>query len=76
MSEWYYGQGGQQEGPLDEATMRSRIASGQVSSSDLVWREGMAEWLPLAQVSELATAPVAAASSPYVTPTTNPTAAA
>ncbi|MDA8968573.1 GYF domain-containing protein [Akkermansiaceae bacterium] len=75
MSEWYYGQGGQQEGPIDEATMRSRIASGQVGPADLVWREGMAEWLPLAQVTELAPAPASAETSPYATPGTNPVAA-
>ncbi|MEJ6559677.1 MAG: GYF domain-containing protein [Akkermansiaceae bacterium] len=75
MSEWYYGQGGQQEGPFDDAAMRGRIAAGQVSATDLVWREGMAEWIPLAQVSELAAAPAAAA-SPYETPGANPTAAA
>ena len=53
MGEWYYGKGGQQEGPFDEATLRQRIASGQVNPTDLVWREGMAEWLPLSQVAEL-----------------------
>ncbi|MDB4816971.1 GYF domain-containing protein [bacterium] len=74
MSEWYYGQGGQQAGPIDEATMRSRIAAGQVGPADLVWREGMAEWLPLAQVAELASASAADA-SPYATPGTNPLAA-
>ncbi|MDA7518701.1 GYF domain-containing protein [Akkermansiaceae bacterium] len=73
MSEWYYGQGGRQEGPIDEATMRSRIAAGQVGPADLVWREGMAEWLPLGQVAELASASVEA--SPYATPGTNPVAA-
>ncbi|MDB4554226.1 GYF domain-containing protein [Akkermansiaceae bacterium] len=74
MSEWYYGQGSQQAGPIDEATMRSRIAAGQVGPADLVWREGMAEWLPLAQVAELASASAADA-SPYATPGTNPVAA-
>ena len=73
MSEWYYGQGGQQEGPLDDAVMRERIAAGQVSSTDLVWREGMAEWLPLSQVTELSTV-AAATESPYATPATHPVA--
>ncbi len=72
MSEWYYGRAGQQEGPIDEATMRSRIAAGQVGPTDLVWREGMGEWLPLAQVAELVSA---APVSPYATPSTNPVAA-
>ncbi|MDB4354228.1 GYF domain-containing protein [Akkermansiaceae bacterium] len=83
MSEWYYGKGGQQEGPLDEAAMRARITAGQVAPSDLVWREGMAEWLPLSQVAELAASSAAAVpsagsvptASPYATPGTNPTGA-
>ncbi len=71
MTEWYYGQGGQQEGPIDDATMRSRIAEGLVGSGDLVWREGMPEWLLLGQVSELS-AVSAPQASPYATPSTNP----
>ncbi len=73
MNQWFYSKGGVQEGPFQESEMRSRITSGQVSASDLVWREGMAEWLPLAQVAELS-APAAsgADASPYVTPGANP----
>ena len=74
MNEWFYSKGGAQEGPFHEAEMRSRITSGQVSKRDLVWREGMAEWLPLAQVAELSAAPVTGAeASPYSTPGTSPT---
>jgi len=83
MGEWYYGKGGQQEGPFDEVTLRQRIAAGQVSPTDLVWREGMAEWLPLSQVAELSSsssvvAPSsgAAPASPYASPGANPALAA
>lgn len=74
MNEWFYAKGGSQEGPFDEAEMRSRITSGQVGGNDLVWREGMAEWLPLAQVTELsaaATSGASAGASAYVIPGTN-----
>ena len=77
MSEWYYGKGGQQYGPVDEATIKARAATGEISSTDLVWKEGMEKWLPLSEVSELtsvvAASPVAAATaSPYTSPQTNP----
>ncbi len=76
MNEWFYSKGGAQEGPFEEAEMRTRITSGQVGVSDLLWREGMAEWLPLAQVSEFSSASASSDStSPYVTPETNPASA-
>jgi hypothetical protein len=52
MAEWYYGKGAQQFGPIDEATLRARIATGEVSGSDLIWTEGMVEWIPLSKVSQ------------------------
>lgn len=78
MSEWFYGKDGQQHGPMDEATMKARAASGEIGQTDLVWKEGMAEWLPLSKVAELS-AGVAAASpeaSPYTSPASNPMGAA
>ncbi len=47
MTEWYYGKGGQQYGPIDEATLRARIATGEVGPRDLIWTEGMSSWTPL-----------------------------
>lgn len=83
MSEWYYGKEGQQNGPLDESAMKARVAGGEIGQSDLVWKEGMAEWLPLSQVAELSagaapssTAAAPPEESPYVSPASNPMAAA
>lgn len=53
MAQWYYGDNGQQTGPVDEDTVRSAIAAGQLTPQTLVWREGMPNWLPLQQVPEL-----------------------
>lgn len=49
---WYYVDGGQQAGPVDDATFRSLIQSGKIRSDTLVWREGMPEWLPYQKVYE------------------------
>ncbi|MDB4508210.1 GYF domain-containing protein [Akkermansiaceae bacterium] len=74
MSEWFYGREGQQYGPIDEASMKGRIATGEVGPHDLVWKESMEKWLPLSQVSELSSGLPAASDSPYATPNSNPVA--
>ena len=53
MTHWFYGENGQQFGPVDDAGIRQLIASGRVMPSTMVWREGMPSWLPLANVPEL-----------------------
>jgi len=53
MAHWYYGENGQQVGPVDENTIRTAMHEGRVGQQTLVWREGMPAWLPLAQVQEL-----------------------
>lgn len=52
MVEWFYGKEGQQYGPIDEATLRARISTGEVGPKDLIWTEGMAKWTPLHEVSQ------------------------
>ncbi len=44
---WFYADGGQQRGPIDEAQLVEMIQSGKITQETLVWREGMANWLPL-----------------------------
>lgn len=53
MVEWFYGKEGQQYGPIDEVTLRARIATGEIGSQDLVWHEGMDSWKPLQDVRHL-----------------------
>lgn len=52
MIEWFYGKAGQQYGPIDEATLRARIATGEVGPRDLIWTEGMGAWAPLIQLPQ------------------------
>ena len=53
MSDWFYGKGSMQYGPIDEATLKARIAIGEISPQDLVWRKGMGFWMPVQEVSDL-----------------------
>lgn len=73
-SNWHYAdRQQQQQGPVDAAWLQGAFARGEVTAATLVWREGMANWLPLAQVArELGIAAVAA--SPAMPPPRPPSA--
>jgi len=47
---WFYAPAGSQEkkGPVPEAEIRALLASGQLHPSDMVWTDGMANWIPIA----------------------------
>lgn len=51
MVQWYYGENGQQAGPVSEADLGALIASGRIGPATMLWREGMPYWTPLAHVS-------------------------
>lgn len=56
MADWYYFQGGNQQGPVSDDQLRGMVASGQLSPGDSVWKQGMANWSPIASIPELAPA--------------------
>jgi hypothetical protein len=47
---FHYSLNGQQQGPVSEDQLRQMVATGAISPDTLVWREGMADWQPLASV--------------------------
>ena len=53
MDNWYIAIGGQQQGPFSQAQIQQGIAAGIYTRDTLVWRQGFANWLALAQVPEL-----------------------
>jgi TM2 domain-containing membrane protein YozV len=55
---WYYQQGTNRMGPVDEATIRGLLASGALSIDTLVWTNGMSNWVPLQQTPLAAGLPV------------------
>lgn len=64
---WYYSKNGTQLGPVTEQELSEKASSGEISSSDLIWKEGMPDWKPLAQVSEFS-GMVSQVSAPTNTP--------
>lgn len=47
MSTWFYFHNGQQEGPVTDEAFRDLVQKGQVAPTDLVWRQGMPDWVAL-----------------------------
>jgi hypothetical protein len=51
--EWHYAHGGVQKGPVTEPQLKALIALGQLLPNELVWRDGLAEWVKAGTVREL-----------------------
>jgi hypothetical protein len=47
---WYYEFNGEQKGPVSDEELDRLVADGVVRPTNLVWRDGLANWTPLAQV--------------------------
>lgn len=62
--DWFYAKHGKQEGPVDLETLRSKLKGGEIIATDLVWREGMAEWTPAGEVAELTAAEASSPAAP------------
>lgn len=52
-TEWHYGQGEEQHGPVPLEELKQLVASGQVQPTDMVWNADMPDWLPAQDVEEL-----------------------
>lgn len=65
---WMYARGQQQFGPVTLEQLKQLMHTGQVQGADLVWRDGMPQWVPAQSVAELrggdAAPPIAAAVRP------------
>jgi hypothetical protein len=66
MATFHINRGGTNLGTFSDDEVREGLRSGKFVGTDLGWREGMATWQPLAQISEFAqeTAPGAAGPPP------------
>jgi hypothetical protein len=62
MPNWYYvdPKTSERRGPFDEHAIRQGYIDGTLSASSLVWREGLANWIPLRQAIDLSGAPAPA----------------
>lgn len=66
-SEWYYVQNGQRNGPVSKQQLRQLVSGRQLWATDLVWKQGMSQWVPLSQVISLS--PHSSNMPPFLIPT-------
>lgn len=52
-AEWHYSKDGKQHGPVSAADLKAMAKSGELSPTDMVWQEGMAEWKPAGSLKGL-----------------------
>ena len=52
--QWYVGIAGQQQGPFDLSGLAGQVGGGAMTRASLVWKAGMAGWVPAGEVPELA----------------------
>ena len=50
---WYISVGGVRSGPHEPNALRNLVASGRLGPSDLVWSEGMTEWVAASKIKGL-----------------------
>ncbi len=61
--EWYLARDGQQHGPINETELQKVIEFGYLKPTDLVWRQGMADWAPAATILPQTATPEAGANN-------------
>lgn len=50
---WFYSQAGQQKGPVPFSELQAIVNAGELHpTSDLVWKQGMANWTPVVQMRD------------------------
>ena len=54
MSQWFHAQDGHQNGPVSAEELRHLVSSGTVGPDDLVWCDGMPEWVPVKTLAQFA----------------------
>ena len=64
MSQWYLSYDGNQVGPLDKAQASAQAQKNPIGHA---WREGLAEWVPIAQIAELSSSGVSIPEPPSFT---------
>ena len=52
--QWYAAIGGQQQGPFDRGALAAQVRGGAITAATLVWKQGLAQWVPAQQVPEVA----------------------
>jgi hypothetical protein len=52
-ADWFYSEGDKRQGPVTEDALRQLVADGRLKPADLVWKDGMADWVAARTVPTL-----------------------
>jgi hypothetical protein len=63
-AEWYYAKNKQRVGPVTAAQLQELVRSGELSRTDMVWKQGMAKWVQAGQAEGLVDAATLAPTPP------------
>ena len=66
--EWFYAKNDEKKGPVSGSQLRSMVVSGEVAGDDLVWCEGMGDWIPAREVRDFDTPDLGAANPAEASP--------
>lgn len=50
---WYYTRDGHQSGPVTQAELADAARRGEITGADLIWKQGMTDWIPASSVRGL-----------------------
>ncbi len=50
---WFWAEGDKQHGPVLPSAIARLVADGKLGASDLIWKEGMTDWIPVQKVPGL-----------------------
>ena len=53
MAQWYWMKGEQRRGPVDTGELRRLASVGELKPTDVIWREGLPNWVPASQAKGL-----------------------
>lgn len=66
--QWYLARDGKQHGPLSSAELKKLVELGHLKPTDLLWRQGFADWRPAPTVFQTELAPQPRAAAPALQP--------
>ena len=66
---WHVGIQGERKGPFTEEDIKGMIERAELTARDVIWKEGMEEWLPVGQVEPFVEAMKTAPPPPVPIPT-------
>lgn len=70
--QWHFSINGNQSGPVSSSELKQLASSGKLSQTDLIWKNGMQDWIPAGKVKGLFSVQANPASPPPMPPPISP----